>query len=94
MRNLYQNDTAQGECVQIAFSHAVTAAEATANSADIEFSQIDTIEEAISVDIRKADGTYNTAGLDVSFTGNDLTVAATALTEGEIITGTVVSFTE
>lgn len=86
MQTAYQNDTETKYGAQIAVSHIVSSAEGTANSAAITVGDLDTVKDVIAPTIRKADGTYNTAGLDVSFATNVVTVAATALTAGEVIT--------
>ena len=90
MRNLYQDDNFDGEGVIKHFSHVVTSAEASANSADITITGVDAISEVQGVTVRASGGTFNTAGLDVSFATNVVTVAATSLAEGDVISGVAV----
>ena len=87
MQTLLQTDTKTTRVVQVAFTHVVTSAEGTANTLDLDIDELPAIDEAIGVTIRKADGTFNVTALDVSFATNVLTVSATALTAGEVLTG-------
>jgi len=87
---LYQNEGTTKQATRVHVKQTASSAEGTANSMTIAVDDLTTVSGVEGCSIRKSDGTFNTAGFGVTFSGNTLTVVATDIVAGDVFSGSAI----